>query len=365
MDTDASEPGDIDRESEVAEAPVMRHHEETLATVEPIYVNPNGGLASPLKEKQMKFSLFYFSTVDELLGENKYRLYLEGAKFADRHGFSAIWTPERHFHESGGLYPNPSVLSAALATITERIHLRAGSVVLPLHHFPRVVEEWSVVDNLSNGRTAISFTSGWIPNDFAFFPERFASKREEMFRGIEEVQRLWRGETVQTKDGAGNFVELKVLPRPVQPDLPIWLTCSGDPQMFVKAGELGFNFLTAVLAQSVSEVAGKIALYREARAKHGHDPEGGQVTLMIHTFVGKNLDEVLAKVRGPLTDYLKSHVGLVESMTKSLNIDVGLNAEKHLDAVVAFAFERYYRTASLIGTPEKCLTMIKQLQASA
>jgi alkanesulfonate monooxygenase SsuD/methylene tetrahydromethanopterin reductase-like flavin-dependent oxidoreductase (luciferase family) len=65
--------------------------------------------------------------------------------------------------------------------------------------------------------------------------------------------------------------------------------------MFVKAGEPGFNVLTAVLTQSVSEVAGKIALYREARARHGHDPEGGQVTLMIHTFVGKSLDDVLAK----------------------------------------------------------------------
>lgn len=81
----------------------MRHHEETLSTVEPIYVNPNGGLASPLKEKQMMFSLFYFSTVDELLDANKYRFYLEGAKFADRHGFSAIWTPGRHFHEEPGL----------------------------------------------------------------------------------------------------------------------------------------------------------------------------------------------------------------------------------------------------------------------
>lgn len=57
----------------------MRHHDETLSTVEPIYVNPNGGLASPLREKQMMFSLFYFSTVDELLDANKYRLYLEGA----------------------------------------------------------------------------------------------------------------------------------------------------------------------------------------------------------------------------------------------------------------------------------------------
>lgn len=29
----------------------------------------------------MMFSLFYFSTVDELLDANKYRLYLEGATF--------------------------------------------------------------------------------------------------------------------------------------------------------------------------------------------------------------------------------------------------------------------------------------------
>src|SRR6185295_8024783 len=34
VDTDASEVDDIDRESEVAEAPVMRDHEETPATVE-------------------------------------------------------------------------------------------------------------------------------------------------------------------------------------------------------------------------------------------------------------------------------------------------------------------------------------------
>ena len=123
--------GDIDRESEVAEAPVMRHEEQTPATMEPVYVNPAGGLASPLKEKQMNFSLFYFSAVDDLLEANKYRLYLEGAKFADRHGFSAIWTPERHFHESGGLYPNPSVLSAALATITQHIQLQPAASCCP------------------------------------------------------------------------------------------------------------------------------------------------------------------------------------------------------------------------------------------
>ncbi len=311
--------------------------------------------------KPLDFSLFFFAADNLRPGEDKYHLYLEGAKFADRNGFTAIWTPERHFHESGGLYPNPSVLSAALATITQQVGLRSGSVVMPLHHSIRVAEEWAVVDNLSHGRAGVSFTSGWIPNDFAFFPERYAQKREEMWRGIAEVQRLWRGESITALDGKGATTELKVLPRPVQPELPIWITCSGDPEMFVSAGERGFNVLTALLGQSLDEVATKIAMYRQSLAAHGHDPAGRQVTLMLHTFVGENLDFVLSKARTPLCNYLKAHVGLIETMTKSLNLKVSIEPE-YIDDLVEFAFERYYQTASLIGTPEKCLDIIARLK---
>ena len=103
-------------------------------------------------EKSLSFTLYFFSDDGAKDSPDKYRLVLESAKFADRNGFSAVWTPERHFQDFGGLYPNPSVLSAALAMITERVQIRAGSVALPLHHPVRVAEEWSVVDNLSNGR---------------------------------------------------------------------------------------------------------------------------------------------------------------------------------------------------------------------
>ena len=78
-------------------------------------------------------------------------------------------------------------------------------------------------------------------------------------------------------------------------------------------------------------------------------------------FVGADLDQVLSKARGPLCSYLKAHVSLIETMTKSLNIKVGIDHE-YVDDLVAFAFERYYQTASLIGTPEKCLPMIDRLK---
>lgn len=317
-------------------------------------------------EQPLEFSLFYFADDNAVYGEDKYRLYREGAMFADRNHLTAVWTPERHFHEKAGLYPNPSVLSGALATITKNVQLRAGSVVLPLHNSLRVAEEWSVVDNLSRGRVGLSFTSGWMPNDFAFFPERYATKREEMFRGIQEVQELWRGQPIAGRDGVGKEIEVRIFPKPIQPELPIWLTCSGGPEMFEKAGELGCHVLTALLTQSIEEVTPKIKLYRDSLAKHGHDPRSGKVTMMMHTFIGEDADAVLKKVRAPLTKYLKSHLNLIETGAESLNLDVDVrdqDPEKVRDQMAAFAFERYYRTSSLIGTPTSCMKMVERLKA--
>ena len=90
--------------------------------------------------KTIDFSLFYFASDEDDKATDKYRLLLDGARFADEHGFAAVWTPERHFYAFGGLYPNPSVTGAAIATITKHIQIRAGSVVLPLHNPIRVAK---------------------------------------------------------------------------------------------------------------------------------------------------------------------------------------------------------------------------------
>ena len=107
----------------------------------------------------MQFSLYYWGN-DGGAGPRKYELLLEGAKFADTHGFCAVWTPERHFHAFGGPYPNPSVTGAAVAAVTQNIGVRAGSCVAPLHHPARIAEEWAVIDNLTNGRAALAIASG-------------------------------------------------------------------------------------------------------------------------------------------------------------------------------------------------------------
>jgi natural product biosynthesis luciferase-like monooxygenase protein len=320
------------------------------------------GLSGKAARKRMEFGLFYFAS-DETNGDaNKYRLLLEGAKFADQHGFSAIWTPERHFHAFGGLYPNPSITSSAVAVLTSRVQIRAGSVVLPLHNPIRVAEEWSVVDNLSNGRVAISFASGWHADDFVFMPHNYANRKEIMLREIETVRKLWRGEAVSFRGGAGNELEIKIRPQPVQQELPIWLTAAGNPETFQIAGELGANVLTHLLGQDIDELKNKIAIYRKARQSSGHSPDTGHVTLMLHTFIGSSVDYVREKVRQPFCDYLRSSFDLLRNLARSLNIDADNMSGDDLTDLLSYAFERYFETSALFGTPESCLQMINRLK---
>ncbi len=312
----------------------------------------------------MRFSVFFFSGDEEMVPGDKYRLIVESARFADRHGFTAVWTPERHFHSFGGLYPNPAVLSSALAMVTERLELRAGSVVPSLHHPVRLAEDWSVVDNLSHGRVGLSFASGFHPNDFVFAPDGFATRRAEMWERIETVRRLWRGETVRARGGAGNEIEVAIFPKPARRELPIWITCSNTQETFEEAGRIGANVLTSLIGLTLDKLAERIGQYRASRARHGLDPASGQVAAMIHTYIGPDLKTVKEKVRKPFVGYLRSHTALLTSLAKSLH--KGFEAEAiapgDLDELLEMEFERYFQHGSLLGTPESCLATIRRLR---
>lgn len=333
--------------------------------------------AAPSDNRAIDFSLFYFASD---AGENpadKYRILLEGAKFADQNGFSAIWTPERHFGAFGGLYPNPSVASAAIAAITQNVKIRAGSCVSPLHHPVRLTEEWSLVDNLSNGRVGISFAAGWQPNDFILRPDNFADRKNQMFRDIETVHKLWQGEAVTFPGPNGRDVAVRTLPRPIQSHLPTWVTAAGNPETFQMAGEKGYNLLTHLLGQSVTELAEKIALYRRAWQEAGH-PGEGHLTLMLHTFVGDDTDEVREVVREPMKQYLASALDLTEKAAwsfptfkdKAQATGMSLRemftaralTDDEKDAILDHAFERYFEDSGLFGTVDRCMGLVNQLK---
>jgi natural product biosynthesis luciferase-like monooxygenase protein len=312
----------------------------------------------------MDFGLFYFANADNH-GQG-YNLLVRGAKFADQNGFSAVWTPERHFHEFGGIYPNPAVTGAAIAAVTEHVAIRAGSVVAPLHNPIRIAEEWSVVDNLSGGRVGIAFASGWHAGDFVFSPGRYHDRRADNVAALEQVRRLWRGESVTVPDGVGNPVEIRTLPRPVQAELPVWLTTSGSIESFESAGRLGVRVLTHLLGQELSDIEQKVKAYHAAWHDAGHAGRG-HVSLMIHTYIGTDRTAVKEVVREPFSQYLLSSFDLIaravdRSGSKAMASDMAALTDADRRFLIDAAFDRYFLTNGLFGSVDDGVEICGNLQ---
>ncbi|MCC7321185.1 MAG: LLM class flavin-dependent oxidoreductase [Rubellimicrobium sp.] len=324
--------------------------------------------------RRMDFSIFLWGN-DDGVGRDKYTLLLETARFADENGFAAIWTPERHFHAFGGPYPNPAVTGAAVAAITRNIAVRSGSVVAPLHHPIRIAEDWAVIDNLTNGRAGLGIASGWHPDDFVLRPENAPPENKKaMLRAIEEVRRLWAGGHYEA-DMAHGHVSVQTQPRPVSAELPIWLTTAGNPDTWREAGAIGANVLTHLLGQSVAEVAEKIRLYHDALRASGRDPKDHTVTLMLHTYLAETRESAREVARKPLQDYLVAAAGLLrqyawtfpafkrpKGMDSPRDIDITTFDAETVQAILDYAFDRYFEDSGLFGTVDDALARVEELK---
>ncbi|NAZ38093.1 MupA/Atu3671 family FMN-dependent luciferase-like monooxygenase, partial [Rubellimicrobium sp. CFH 75288] len=331
---------------------------------------------APAGRPRMDVSLYYWGN-DDGEGRDKYRLLLEGARFADAHGFRAVWTPERHFHAFGGPYPNPSVTGAAVAAVTRQIDVRAGSCVAPLHHPIRIAEEWAVVDNLTGGRAGLAIASGWMPEDFVLRPEAAPPRNKAaMIEAIGTLRRLWAGEAVEFAGPLGPQ-RIVTQPRPVSRRLPLWVTTAGNPETWREAGRLGANVLTHLLGQTIEEVRGKIALYHEALREAGHDPADHAVTLMLHTFLAPTREAAREIAREPMKNYLRSAAGLIKNYAwafpafrkpggaaQPADIDLRSLSAEEMDAILDFAFERYFEESGLFGTVEDALARAEEVRAA-
>jgi natural product biosynthesis luciferase-like monooxygenase protein/amino acid adenylation domain-containing protein len=297
-------------------------------------------------------SLFFFSaSTEDPIGS--YRTLLEVAKLADARGFEAVWTPERHFDNFGGIYPEPALIAAALAPVTSRIRLRAGSVVLPLHDPLRVAERWALVDQLSNGRVDLALASGWHRRDFVLAPDRYEDRHAAVLDGIEILERLWRGEPVERVGVSGEPIELRVYPLPLQRDIELWLTCQ-SPGSFATASARGLNVLTNLNYKSPSELRERLGLFRRG------SEDTGRATVMVHTLVGRNDAAIRATASEAYRRYALDNLSLQRAHADEVDRELPIH-EADGESVARSAAQRLLDGPALIGDLDRCRARLTEL----
>ena len=207
----------------------------------------------------------------------------------------------------------------------------------------------------------LSFATGWQPHDFALAPANYARRKEVMREQIENVRALWRGESLRMPAGNGVEIDVAVAPRPLQRELPFWITAAANPETFRLAGEIGANVLTHLLGQSVDVLAERIAEYRAARRQAGHAGPG-KVSLMLHTFVADPPARAIELAREPFKAYLRGAIELVAPLARERGLEAAELAPEDLEALLDHAADRYMGSSGLFGDVASCLPLVDRLK---
>lgn len=217
---------------------------------------------------------------------------LERIETADRVGLDVFGVGEHHRSEF--LDSAPSVILAAAAARTQRIKLTSAVTVLSAADPVRVFQQFATLDLVSQGRAEMvvgrgSFTESFplFGLDFNDYDALFAEKLELLLKLRAEERVTWSGKfRPALRDQA-------VYPRPLQPEIPIWLGVGGTPESFVRAGLLGLPLMVAVIGGETHRFRRAVDLYRAAGAQAGHAPEKLKVGLHSLGYVARSREEAV------------------------------------------------------------------------
>ena len=179
---------------------------------------------------------------------------------AEAMGYHSVWLPEHHFGRFGVL-PSPTMLLTHVAGRTRRIKLGPATVVLPLNHPLRMVEEFNLLDLLSNGRAVFSAGRGYDEGEYKPFGASFVNSRAVFDEQMEYMLTAWRKSPFEFHGTYYSTPEpLTVVPAPVQrPHPDVYVACFSKPSIEL-AARLRVNtafapFAAAMLFGSVENAA--------------------------------------------------------------------------------------------------------------
>ncbi len=280
---------------------------------------------------------------------------------AESMGYNSCWVPEHHFGYFGVL-PSPTMLLTQVATRTKRIKLGPATVLMPCNHPLRVVEEFNLLDVLSDGRAVFSSGRGYDEREYRAFGVPFEKSREMFDEQMTFAMKAWRESPVQFNGQFYSMPEPVVItPGPVQKPHPeVYVACFSKPSVEL-AANLQVNtifapFAAAMVFGSVQEAAQESK--RMARAAGHPDPK---VMCSYFTSVAHSKDEG-DRARERLLHYLH---GILPAFP-----DDRSKVPPHIAYFVDIVEKLQSMKASdlgersiVTGDPDRCVEILKKCEA--
>ncbi|MCX7622442.1 MAG: LLM class flavin-dependent oxidoreductase [Thermomicrobium sp.] len=154
-------------------------------------------------------------------------------RFADERGFDWFSVWDHFYARTSDRIPHFEAVSLLAAIASETTRIRFGCMVFAVQfrNIGLLAKSIVTIDHLSGGRLEVGLGAGWHEPEYRAFGYPFLSDRERLDQLEEGIQALRRLLEVDAVTFEGRWVQLRearVLPKPIQPRLPLWIGGAGE-----------------------------------------------------------------------------------------------------------------------------------------
>jgi len=164
-------------------------------------------------------------------------------------------------------WPDPWVLTGALATITKRLRFITDVFVLPLRNPYLAAKAISTAAVVSNNRITLGLGVGWCADEFELMQQDFRTRGKRTDEMVEIMRLLWSGKLVEYQGKYYKFSPLEMNPAPTAP-IPLWFGGMSEPAMR-RAARIGDGWVPD--QRRSAEIIECIARIRCWREEYGRD----------------------------------------------------------------------------------------------
>ena len=220
---------------------------------------------------------------------------LNESVIAEKLGYTTVSIPEHHLINIL-MMPSPLQMAVKIASITKKINITTGIVVLPLHDMRTYAGDVATADILTDGRLTLGVGRGAFPWEMKRLGTPIEISKEKFTESLDVLQLLLKNKEVSYQGKFYNFDPLTIMPRPISNPIPM-MVAAMNLESIKDAATRGFHVQSTVLSGTKDLLLSRVNAFKEGCEILGEKGKLLKLSMQRMAYLAKDDNDAKEKIK--------------------------------------------------------------------
>ena len=220
---------------------------------------------------------------------------LNESVLAEKLGYTTVSIPEHHLINIL-MMSSPLQMAVKIASITKKISITTGIVVLPLHDMRTYAGDVATADILTDGRLILGVGRGAFPWEMKRLGTPIEISKEKFVESLDVLQLLLKDKDVSYQGKFYDFDPLTIMPRPISNPVPMMIAAM-NLESIKDAATRGFHVQSTVLSGTKDLLLSRVNAFKEGCEILGEKGKLLKLSMQRMAYLAKDDNDAKEKIK--------------------------------------------------------------------